>query len=79
MATNAAARQRRRRERERAGLIVLRVEVDEVALTEQMVLAGFLSPSEADNRDAVRAALERVVQLWAQGVTRDGQDDFAAL
>ena len=73
MASSAAARQRRRRERERRGLVVLTIEVDEVALAEQLICAGFLAPAEVDNREAITAALERVVSLWAQGdVTRHG-------
>jgi hypothetical protein len=66
MASNAAIRQRRRRERERRGTVVLAIEVDEVALAEQLVLAGFLAEGEVDNRSAIKAALERVVDLWAQ-------------
>jgi hypothetical protein len=73
MGSSAAQRQRRRRDRERRGLIVLTIEADEVALTEQLVIAGFLAPADVDNRDAIKAALERVVHLWAQGsVTRNG-------
>jgi hypothetical protein len=71
MASNGAVRQRRRRERERAGVIVLQIEVDEIALTEQLVIAGFLAPQDIDDRTAIQAALERVVNLWAQGVTRN--------
>jgi hypothetical protein len=70
MGASAAQRQRRRRERERLGLIVLPIEVDETAITEQLVLAGFLAPSEIDNRSAITSALERVVHLWAQGAAQ---------
>jgi hypothetical protein len=71
MCSNGAQRQRRHRERTRAGLIVLQIEADEVALTEQLVIAGFLAPQDVEDRDAITAALERVVALWAQGVTRN--------
>lgn len=68
----ASQRQRRHRDRQRAGKVVLTVEVSEVSLVEQLVLSGFLQPAEIDDRETVRAALERVVRLWAQGVTRNG-------
>jgi hypothetical protein len=72
MATNVAIRQRRRRQRARRGIVVLPIEVDEVALTEQLVITGFLATTDVDDRSAIKVALERVVALWAQGVTRDG-------
>jgi hypothetical protein len=72
MATNVAIRQRRRRQRARRGIVVLPIEVDEVALTEQLVITGFLATTDVDDRSAIKVARERAVALWAQGVTRDG-------
>lgn len=62
-----AARQRRRRERMRDGKIVLTVEADEVALTEALVVGGFLDPAHVDDRARIAAAVERLLGV----VTRD--------
>ena len=69
--SRGAIRQRRHRARQRDGKIVIMVEADEVALTEQLVVAGFLPAADMDNRAAVKAALERVIAIWAQDVTRN--------
>ena len=66
----AAVRLRRHRERVRLGKIMLLIEADEIGLIEQLMAAGFLSPAHMDDRAAVTAALQRVVDLWAQGDTR---------
>jgi hypothetical protein len=69
MANSSAIRQRRYRDRQRGGRVVLTVEVDEVALSEALLAAGFISPEHADDRQALETALEYVVHLW---VTRNG-------
>jgi hypothetical protein len=53
--TSAAERQRRRRQRGKNGLSVIPTVVDEVALIEQMVAAGYLKPALAYCEDTRRA------------------------
>lgn len=64
-AMSGAARQSSYRTRQRAGLVVIPVEVDEVALVEALTLHGFLTvddPSQAEISDA----LARVVAIWTE-------------
>jgi hypothetical protein len=63
--TTAAARQRQRlhRTRERAGLVVLRIAVEEIALTEKLVEAGFLDLADVEDRACVEAATERLLAV----------------
>jgi hypothetical protein len=65
MGSSGALRQRRHRERQRDGLVILHVSVDEVALAEQMAIAGFLAPTDAYDRKKLTQALERIIQLWS--------------
>lgn len=58
----AAARQRARRARQACGLIVLRVEVDEVETEEWLIAAGHLQRCHADDRTKVAAALGRCIR-----------------
>ncbi|MBR1154183.1 hypothetical protein [Bradyrhizobium sp. JYMT SZCCT0428] len=50
MAKTNADRQRAHRRRLACGKIVLRVEVDDVAVTEALIAAGLLSQEEAEDR-----------------------------
>jgi hypothetical protein len=50
------------RQREAAGRIVLHVEVDETKIAATMIEAGFLDPLRADDRCALRAAVERYLE-----------------
>jgi hypothetical protein len=61
--STTAARQRLHRQRERAGLAVLRVEVDEIALTEKLIEGSFLDPADADDRARIEAATERLLAV----------------
>jgi hypothetical protein len=70
--SSAALRAKRHRARAKDGRVVLMVEVDEIALAEQLVEAGLLERQDSDDRKAIAAALQVVVDLWAAGsVTRD--------
>jgi len=64
--TSAAARQARHRARQRDGRVVLLVEADEDALTVKLIEAGFLRIEDAEDRQALQAALQRVVEIWAE-------------
>jgi hypothetical protein len=58
---SAADRQRARRARIKAGRAVLRIEVDDVAVPEALVDAGFLHSFDADNREAIEKAIETLL------------------
>ena len=66
--SSGAERQRTRRARRAQGHIVLRVEVDEVAVEELLIAEGYLAEWQTDHRGAVQAALGRLI---AGLVTRD--------
>lgn len=55
------ARNRRYRQRDQVGLKAFTIVVDEVALSEKLKAAGFLSPLVADDHEQQRRALERMV------------------
>jgi hypothetical protein len=57
--TTAAERQRRHRRRQRLGLSVVMIEVDEASIADTLVRTGFLSPLNADNPAAIRDAIEK--------------------
>ena len=67
MGTGNAVRQRRYRLRRSKGRIFLLVEVDETPLVEKLIQAEFLRPEDCDDRDALTAAAELVLDLWAKG------------
>ena len=60
--SSAAARQRQYRERVASGRVKLTVEVDIVEWTEGLIAAGLLQ-GDPDDRQAVVAATERVLEL----------------
>jgi hypothetical protein len=49
------------RKRKRAGLMLLRVSVDDVAVPDALVQAGLLAPAQTDNSEAVADAIERML------------------
>lgn len=74
----AAARDRKRRQRARqkGGLVVRQIEVDEAAIDEWLLAAGLIHPAGCDDPAAQREALERavrrlVIDSIADDVTRD--------
>jgi hypothetical protein len=66
MVNLAAIRQQRYRERQEDGRVVLHVDVDEHALAEALIAAGFLSQDDA-SRASLTTALEHVISLWISG------------
>ena len=69
----AAERQRRHRARERAGRVVLQVEVDEYAAFEAAAAAGLVDPDSDDRADLARA-VAAVFAAWSATVMRDFTD-----
>ncbi|TPM11527.1 hypothetical protein FJ960_01935 [Mesorhizobium sp. B2-3-11] len=56
-ATTSTERSKAKRSRDRSGLVPLQIDVDEVAVSEFMILGGWLPCNQADNRKALRKAL----------------------
>jgi hypothetical protein len=59
----AAERQRRHRHRRKAGRRVLQIEIDEVELAAALERLHFLSPRDADDDEALRRGLNRIIQV----------------
>ena len=56
-----ADRQRNYRKRQTAGKIVLRIVIDEIEMAEILSKRGFLDTDDADDRQAVEAAIQRMI------------------
>ncbi len=54
------------RRRQKDGLVVLRVAVEEAAITHALVEVGALDRNKTDRSD-IEAALSRMLQDWADG------------
>ncbi len=65
MRTPNAIRLQRAYHRRKSGLVVLPVEVDETALVTVLVRAGMLDPNRTDDRQAVVAALQKLITALA--------------
>lgn len=61
---SSADRQRRYRARRNAGVEVVAVHVDAVALAERLIEAGLLAEGDADDKGMISAALSGVVRFW---------------
>lgn len=71
-----AQRKRDQRERERRGLVIVPVEIDEAAVCVALVDAGLIAPHEQDDRKKIGAAIGRIIatltgDLSTKPVTRD--------
>ena len=70
----AAIRARRHRARRRNGLVARRVEIDEHALAELLIVTGRLSEAEALQPDLqereLSALVSDIISRWRHGVTR---------
>lgn len=64
MADGGAERTRQYRERLRAGLTLRQVVVDDAALADVLTLSGLLAPDDADDDQAIQAALQTAIDLW---------------
>ena len=58
----AALKKRRLRARRKAGLRVLRIEVDECALSSALIAAGLLRPLDGENIPAIERAVTLLVE-----------------
>ncbi|UVC17586.1 hypothetical protein [Mesorhizobium onobrychidis] len=68
---SAADRMRRYRERQRNGRRPLLIDVDEVAVAEYLIAAGFLPPCKAEDRNAIRTAAESSARFPAGLILAD--------
>lgn len=62
--SNAAARKRRHRARERRGVVVLPVEVDEAAFVDALVADGLLGPDEVPDRHQLAGQASLALIDW---------------
>ncbi|MGO8218876.1 hypothetical protein ACC746_31295 [Rhizobium ruizarguesonis] len=69
--TSSKVRQRRYRKRRKSGLRVVRLEVDDVALSVVLEALNFLDPQEADDEQAVERGLNDMVRALCQGLAGD--------
>jgi hypothetical protein len=67
------ARYRRYRQRQREGVLVVPVEVRE-PIVEALISVGWLSAYLADNRESVRAAMQQLLDAFANNATRRDMD-----
>jgi hypothetical protein len=63
---SSTARQQAYRRRLSTGLVVLHLELDEVAVSAMLVDAGALRPEEADDRLALTRALEAQIRTLVE-------------
>ena len=56
-----AVRMQRSYRRQKQGLAVFSVELNEAALAEELIVGNFLRPADADNRKAISQALQAAV------------------
>jgi hypothetical protein len=68
----AAEKSRLYRQRQKIGQIVLRVPVDEVALTEALIVSGWLPNGADPSRDQLAAFDARALELWSRGALATG-------
>jgi hypothetical protein len=66
---NAAARMRRYRRRQATGKVLLHVECDEAQVADLLVAAGTLDPLQADDREAIGHAVEKLIRVLAANST----------
>jgi hypothetical protein len=67
---------RKWRARQRAGRILLQLEIDETDLVISLVDRGLLDPLQADNKRAIRSAAEQALRAWcSNGVGGDAMHD----
>ena len=64
-----AVRAERAYRRRRAGLVVLPIEVDVVALADVLVEARLLDPNMADDRTALAKAATRLIEIFCKEKT----------
>lgn len=70
-AARSAARKRRFRQRQKAGAVVLHVEICEDALAQALIVSGRLSEASALDRLATEREAGRIIGEWAAQWLRD--------
>jgi hypothetical protein len=63
----AAERQRRYRARQATGKISIQICINEVDVIEALVASGLLDRVEAENREKLSCAIEKIIQIWTNG------------
>lgn len=71
MGSTSKERQRRYRERRKAGRRVIRVEIDEVALSAVLEGLNFLDPQDGDDDEAIGRGLTEMIQVLCRGLEGD--------
>ena len=64
MSSTAAVRQRRYLHRQLRGEVVVPIVVDEHRATARLVQVGLLDETQLDDRAAVQAAVQRIIDIW---------------
>jgi hypothetical protein len=70
MQTANAIRVQRHYQRRKAGRVVLPIEVDEDLLAERLIEAGLLHWHEAEDREAITRATERIIKIFSEESTQ---------
>jgi hypothetical protein len=78
MPNSAALRNRRYRRRRRSGLVVINVLCDEFGVIDALIEQKLIGEDESENRQAVGAALSRLIQRWQESVTRRANDALSS-
>jgi hypothetical protein len=64
--SSGADRTRAYRERQRAGLVMVTIAIEPVAVAEWLVDTGFIEQWDVVDLGAVRAALEQAIGFWSR-------------
>ena len=64
--TRQAAKNRRYRARQRCGVAIVAIPIDQVAIAEAMIASGRLPPAATLERARVTAAITEIVNDWAK-------------
>lgn len=77
----AAERMRRWRARQRAGIIILRVRVNDAdgTFTDALISTGRVPRALSDHSPAIEAAAGRLLEQWADRVTRNDADPLGSV
>jgi hypothetical protein len=54
------------RRRQRSGLVLMKIEIDPVAVSELLIDSGFLPAWDAENRAKIEQALEAAIAVWSR-------------
>jgi len=65
--SSASERKRRYRARKRAGLRMMQIVVDDVAISSKLVDEKLLHPVNGESWEAITIATERLIAAWIRG------------